>query len=232
MVHGLAPSSPNDVTDEELDQLSSIAKRHGKLKATHAAESPHSEEASRRMSGSTEVHRAIHIFEADLLVHLTYASEQDLRLVAERGVSVAACPRANAALGLRLPPIPQMLDAGINVSLGTDNVMLNQPDMFREMEFTLKAYRIEKAAARPLKPIEVLRMATINGARTLGIEEETGSIDEGKSADLLIMNLDRTLKNTQDLPTAIVHRAGAEDIDTVILRGEITYDRLMGKIRG
>jgi 5-methylthioadenosine/S-adenosylhomocysteine deaminase len=121
-----------------------------------------------------------------------------------------------------------MLDAGVNVCLGTDNVMLNQPDMFREMEFTLKAYRIEKTAARPLKPMEVLQMATINGARALRIEDQTGSIEEGKSADLLIMNLDRTLKNTQDLPTAVVHRAGAEDIDTVILRGEVVYDRLMG----
>ncbi|MEM3004211.1 MAG: amidohydrolase family protein [Candidatus Bathyarchaeia archaeon] len=231
-VDGLAPSSPNDVSDEYLSQLSRIAGIHGKLRATHAAESPSSEEVSRRMSRSTEVQRAIHIFKAELLVHLTYASEQDLRLVAESGVSVAACPRANAALGLRLPPVPQMLDAGINVCLGTDNVMLNQPDMFREMEFALKAYMLEKSAARPLKPMEVLQMATINGARALRIEDEAGSIDEGKSADLLIMNLNKALKNTQDLPTAIVHRASADDVDAVIIRGEVVYDRLMGEHQG
>jgi len=133
------------------------------------------------------------------------------------------------SLGLRLPPVPEMLDAGINVCLGTDNVMLNQPDMFREMEFTLKAYRMEKSAARSLDPMEILRMATINGARALGLAEETGSIEEGKSADLVTINLGRSLRNTQDLPTAIVHRAGAEDISSVILRGEVVYDRHMGK---
>ena len=228
-VHGLAPSSPNDVTDETLHQLSQIAKRHSKLRATHAAESPDSERISKSKSGLTEVQKALDHFEADLLVHLTYASQQDLRLVAERNVPVAVCPRANASLGLRLPPVPQMLDAGINVCLGTDNVMLNQPDMFREMEFTLKAYRIEKAATRSLSPTEVLRMATINGARALGIAEETGSIEEGKSADLAIIDLNRGLRNTQDLPLAIVHRAGTEDVSSVILRGEVVYDRHMGE---
>ena len=226
-VHGLAPSSPNDVTDETLRQLSRLAKQHSKLKTTHAAESPDSERISKSKSGLTEVQRAIDYFEASLLVHLTYASQQDLNLVAERGVPVVVCPRANASLGLRLPPVPEMLDAGINVCLGTDNVMLNQPDMFREMEFTLKAYRMEKAATRSLGPMEVLRMATINGAKALGISGETGSIEEGKSADLVIMDLDRSLRNTQDLPTAIVHRAGAEDISSVILRGEVVYDRHM-----
>jgi len=228
-VHGLAPSSPNDVTDESLRQLSQIAKQHNKLRATHAAESPDSERISKSGSGLTEVQRAIEHFEANLLVHLTYASQQDLKLVAERSVPVAVCPRANASLGLRLPPVPEMQDAGINVCLGTDNVMLNQPDMLREMEFTLKAYRIENAAARSLSPMEILRMATINGARALGIAEETGSIDEGKSADLVIIDLDRSLRNTKDLPTAIVHRAGAESISSVVLRGEVVYDRHMGK---
>ena len=228
-VNGLAPSSPNDVTDETLRQLSRLAKQHSKLRATHAAESPDSEKISKSRGGLTEVQRAIDYFEASLLVDLTYASQLDLNLVAERGVPVVVCPRANASLGLRLPPVPEMLDAGINVCLGTDNVMLNQPDMFREMEFALKAYRMEKAAARSLDPMEILRMATINGAKALGISEETGTIEEGKSADLVIMDLNRSLRNTQDLPTALVHRAGAEDISSVILRGEVVYDRHMGK---
>jgi len=95
-VHGLAPSSPNDVTDETLRQLFRLAKQHSKLRATHAAESPDSERISKSRSGLTEVQRAIDYFEANLLVHLTYASQQDLNLVAERGVPVVVCPRANA----------------------------------------------------------------------------------------------------------------------------------------
>jgi len=225
--HGLAPSSPNDITDEALQQLAEIAKEHRKLRATHAAENPESERVSKSRTGLTEVERAVEYFDVDLLVHLIYASQRDLDLVAERDIPVAVCPRANASLGLRLPPIPEMLDRGITVCLGTDNVMLNQPDMFREMEFTLKAYRIEKTATRHLSPKEILKMATINGARALKIDDETGSIKEGKSADLTVIDLNRNLKNTKDLLAALTHRAGAEDVSSVLIGGKIVFD--MGK---
>jgi len=229
ITQGLGPSSPNDLTDEALRQLAEIARAHGKLRAIHAAEHPDSERISKNRSGLTEVERAIKYFHADILVHLTYASPKDLDLSATYDTAVVSCPRANATLGLRLPPIPEMLDRGIAVGLGTDNVMLNSPNMFEEMGFTLKAYRIEKIASRYLSPKEVLQMATINGARALGIDNETGSIREGKSTDLVILDLTaRNLRYATDLITAVTHRVHVDNVSLVMAKGEIAYQHHMG----
>lgn len=233
VIQGIAPSSPNDVTDQALQQLAALAEAYKKLKAIHAAEHPDSEKISRDRSGLSEVERAIKYFGADILVHLTYASPRDLDLAAEHGIKVVSCPRANASLSLRLPPIPEMLDRGIIVSLGTDNVMLNSPNMFEEMEFTIKAYGIEKAASRRLEPKEVLQLATINGARALRIDHEAGSIEEGKFADLVVLDLTaRNLKYTTDLLTAVAHRARTDNVSLVLAKGEIAYQRHMGSGQG
>ncbi len=225
---GLAPSSPNDLTDAALSQMAMMAKKHGKLKAIHAAEHPSSLNISERRTGLTEVERAIKHFGADLLIHLIYATQQDLDLVAKNEVSVVCCPRSNASLGLKLPPIREMIDKGINVALGTDNVMLNPPDMFREMEFTLKAYSVWGLAKTGLNPKEVLKMATINGAKALKIENVTGSISEGKDADLVVLDFDAAnLRHTKDVLTAVVHRARPSNVKLVLIEGEIVYDGYM-----
>ena len=223
MTQGLALSSPNDITDEAMRQLADLAIKYKKLRAIHASEAPDSRNISVERSGLTEIERAIRFFDVNLLVHLTYASREDLDKVAKTETPVVICPRANASLGLKLPPITKMHDLGITVCLGTDNVMINQPNMFREMEFTLKAYRIERASSQYPNPRDILCMATINGARALGIGHKTGSIKEGKSADLAIINMNKNLRNVNDIYSALVHRTGAEDILTVLLRGEFSY---------
>ncbi len=229
ITQGLAPSSPNDLTDEALQQMAEIANVNGKLRAIHAGEHPDSERISKNRSHLTEVERAVKYYGADILVHLTYASPKDLDLAANHGIGVVACPRANATLGLKLPPIPEMLDRGIVVGLGTDNVMLNSPNMFEEMAFTLTAYRIEKIASRYLTSKEVLQMATINGAKALRIDHETGSIKEGKSADLVILDLTATnLRYATDPITTIPHRARVYNGSLVLSKGEIAYQRHMG----
>ena len=228
ITQGLAPSSPNDLTDEAMRQLAEITSGHGKLRAIHASEHPDSEKFSMARSKLTEVERAVRYYGADLLVHLTYASPKDLELVADNGIAVVACPRANATLGLKLPPVSEMLDRGILVGLGTDNVMLNSPNMFEEMAFTLKAYRIEKTSSRHLMPREVVQMATINSARALKVDGETGSIKEGKSADLAVLDLtSRNLKHAIELTTSIAHRARADNVSLVLVKGEIAYQRNM-----
>jgi cytosine/adenosine deaminase-related metal-dependent hydrolase len=114
------------------------------------------------------------------------------------------------------------------VALGTDNVMLNPPDMFREMEFTLKAYSVWGLAKTGLNPKEVLKMATINGAKALKIENVTGSISEGKDADLVVLDFDAAnLRHTKDVLTAVVHRARPSNVKLVLIEGEIVYDGYM-----
>ncbi len=226
MLHGYAPSAPNDLTDQALEQLASTAEKHGRFKATHAAEHPDSTAISKKRTGLSEVERAIKRFKADILVHLTYASQEDLKLVSTHGVSVVCCPSANALLGLNLPPIPEMLNQKTNVALGTDNTMLNPPSMMREMAFVLRMYGTNMLAERPITPREVLSMGTISGARALRIDNTTGSIKEGKSADIVVLDFDApNLRYTQDVVAAVVHRARDMNVKLVMIGGEIVYDR-------
>ena len=220
---GIALSSPNDMTDEAMRQLADFAIKNNKFRAIHASEVPDSKNISVERSGLTEIERTIRFFDVNLLVHLTYASKEDLDKVAKAETPVVICPRANATLGLKLPPLTKMHDLGITVCLGTDNVMINQPNMFREMEFTFKAYRMERVPNQYPSPRDILCMATINGARALGIGQKTGSIKEGKSADLAIINLNKNLRNIHDVYAALVNRTGAEDILTVLSRGKFSY---------
>jgi len=222
IVSGIAPSSPNDVTDAALGQLREYAARHGLLRGTHAAENPRSREIAIRRAGSSEVTRAIKFFGPDFIVHMIYCDEQEIELVASSGISLICCPRANRSLGLGLPPIRRFLDRGINVALGTDNVMLNSPDMFAEMDFLLMAYD-------RIRPAEILRMATINGARALKVEAELGSIEVGKEASFVAVNFaDRNLRFSKDPLLSLVHRARPHNVERTYIRGQVAYDRSGG----
>ncbi len=222
VVWGVAPSSPNDLTDSALIQLNEYARRHKLLKGIHAAEDRRSRQIAVKRSGISEVSRALEFYEPDFLVHMIYSEEADLDLVVSSEASVVCCPRANRALGLALPPIRKILDKGINVALGTDNVMLNPPDLFSEMEFVLKAFD-------RISPKEVLQMVTINAARTVKIDGEVGSLKEGKEATFMALNFgDRNLRFSRDHVVSIVHRARRRNVDKVYIKGEVTYDRARG----
>jgi cytosine/adenosine deaminase-related metal-dependent hydrolase len=130
-----------------------------------------------------------------------------LERVADSEMPVVVCPRSNLVTGVGAPPIRDLLDR-TTVALGTDNVMLNSPSMFREMEFAAK---LADVSAR-----EVLRMATLNGARIAGLD--CGVIEEGKAGKLLVLDGDSdNLAGAQDVVRAVVRRAGASDVSDVIL---------------
>jgi len=130
--------------------------------------------------------------------------------VADSGVPVAVCPRSNLVTGVGLPPVEDLLEH-TTVALGTDNVMLNSPSMFREMEFTAKLFDV---SAR-----EVLRMATLAGAEIAGLDR--GCIEPGREAHLLVLDGDSdNLAGARDIVRAVVRRAGTSDVQRVHLSGE------------
>jgi cytosine/adenosine deaminase-related metal-dependent hydrolase len=223
-VNGIVPTSPNDVTDEALRQLSSINEKNNWLRITHVAEDPSSIEISKKRTGLTEVERAINYFKADSLVHGIYLNEQDLDMIADENIPITCCPKANALLGLDLPLIPDMIKKEILVSLGTDNVMLNPPDMFKEMCFALTIYR-NKGSLNP-SPENIFQMATINGAKTLRIEKEFGSIEEGKRANLVFIKTNTNrLRFSKNILASIILRSESGDIELVLIDGEIAFKR-------
>ncbi len=122
-----------------------------------------------------------------------------------RALPVVVCPRSNLMTDVGLPDVRRMIDLGITVGVGTDNVMLNSPNMFEEMQLISKALLHDDR--------QVFKMCTLNGAEIMGIDQMTGSICEGKEGRVMV--LDRQSNNlwgTQNPMASVVRRARPSDI--------------------
>jgi cytosine/adenosine deaminase-related metal-dependent hydrolase len=153
----------------------------------------------------TDINPALDL-EPDLLVHMVHAQQPHLERVTDQSVPVTVCPRANAVLGVGRPPVRDLLEH-TTVALGTDNVMLNPPSMFREMAYTERQFDV---TAR-----EVLRMATTAGAEIAGLD--CGVVSPGRRAALTVLDGDSdNLAGSTDPVRAAVRRATALDVDRVV----------------
>jgi len=181
--------------DAEFGPQRNAARREGKPFAIHAGE-----------RDASDINPALDL-DPDLLVHMVHAEKLHLDRVEDIGIPVAVCPRSNLVTGVGLPPVADLLDR-TTVALGTDNVFLNSPSMFREMEFAAKCCDV------PAR--DVLQMATVNGAAIAGLD--CGAIAEGRDAKLLVLDGDSdNLAGTQDVVRSVVRRAGAGDVKRVVL---------------
>ena len=188
---GYGASGAND--DNFTEQRAAAAER-GVPFAIHAGE-----------PDSTDIDPALEL-EPDLLVHMVHAQQSHLERVADQSVPVTVCPRANTVLGVGRPPVRDLLDH-TTVALGTDNVMLNSPSMFREMAYTEREFDV---TAR-----EVLRMATTAGAEIAGFD--CGVISPGRRAALTVLDGDsHNLAGSTNPVSAVVRRATALDVDRVV----------------
>ena len=180
---GIALSGFGEIEDDVASTITKVCRKHSKPSSIHVAEYEDLQTESLKLKGKTEVERAL-IEGFNLLIHVTSPLRDDLKLIGEMGIPVVSCPRSNGSLGVGIPPIMDMIDHGINVCLGTDNIMFNSPNMFKEMEYALKVTRGYYKTYLP--PLEVFKMATLNPAKALGLN--IGSIKEGKIADIMLVN--------------------------------------------
>lgn len=208
---GFGISGANENSDATLGQYRQVAGE--KLVAIHTAESKETVEFSLKNTGRREVERVMEYLRPDIIVHMTQATGDEIALASKAGIVV--CPRANGVLGAGLPKVAGMLEKGCQVAIGTDNVMLNSPDMFRELDYLWKA---SHASGDFIEPRELLKMATVNGARMLRLN--SGCIEQGKDADLLFIDKRHAdLYPMHDPYAAIVHRAGRDSIAAVMAAG-------------
>ncbi|MGQ9851061.1 MAG: amidohydrolase family protein [Aggregatilineaceae bacterium] len=191
-----------------------------RLFAVHAAESRSAQEESLRRTGRTEIARVLD-WEPDLIIHLVHATAGDLAMVARRKTGVVSCPRSNGILGDGFPDLAAWHSAGIAFALGTDNVMFVAPDMLREMDFASRLGRGLAEDPTAVATRDILRAATIEGARALRLERELGSLAPGKQASFIAFNLDQPhLRYQHDPISALVHRAGRADIGAIYVAGQ------------
>ena len=156
---GIAPSGFGEITDEVANLIVEECNNAGKISSIHVAESESTQIESVEKSGKTEIGRGVDS-NFNQLVHCTNPKNDDLELIKNSNANVVVCPRANATLNVGIAPLNEMLDLGIKPVLGTDNLMLNSPDMFRELEFTIKIMSVNYNDY--LNPCELLKMATTN----------------------------------------------------------------------
>lgn len=161
-----------------------------------------------------------------IAVHFLAANNRDINMLAKAGASVVHCPSVwmNAAIGPKhWTPIRSLYEAGVNITLGTDSSggWIEGSDMFTEMRNCILMSNFLYGAGW-LKPVDVLKMATINGAKALGIEKETGSLEVGKSADVILLKFDQpSLQLSTDIPAMIVYGSSGRDVQTVLIDGRI-----------
>lgn len=168
------------------------------------------------------------IFDVPVIgAHLVHVSEDDISLLKKYGVSAAHNPTSNLKLGSGISPVKQMLDAGVNVALGTDGAASNNNlDMFEEMHLAALihkgvGYDPERVTAR-----QAFRMATANGAKAVGFGADSGIIRAGMKADLILLDMDKPhLCPVNDPYSAIAYSAQSSDVDTVIVDGNILMEK-------
>lgn len=207
---GIGLSGVEDVDSEIMLQIAEVCNQEGKLAMIHVAEYYDLQEQSVQMTNQTEVERALRAGFTNL-VHVTYPIMQDLTLLSSTSPCIIACPRSNGMLSVGVPPVSAYVEEQIDVALGTDNVMFNKPDMFREMEYTLKAVR--GSYKNKITAHDVLKMATINGFKILGKDI---SIQEGNISDILVI-----LQKSEDPYLSIVNRSSSEDIVNFIMGNQM-----------
>jgi 5-methylthioadenosine/S-adenosylhomocysteine deaminase len=220
-----APRFAISCTRELLEKVACLANERRLLVHTHASENRDEIAAVEHLTGRRNIEYLRDVGLSGphvVLAHCIWIDDRELEILYQSGTRVAHCPSSNLKLGSGFARIKEMLERGIDVSLGADGAPCNNRlDMFTEMR---TAALLQKALHGPqcMPALTTLRMATIDGAKALGLDGEIGSIEAGKRADLTLLNLEKLHAAPQpDLISTIVYAGCASDVETVIIGGRI-----------
>ena len=227
-----APHAPYSVSDAPLRRVATLANELDLPIHMHMHETQAEVEGSLGAHGVRPIARVqgFGMVNPSLIaVHMTQLSETEIELTAEAGTHVVHCPQSNLKLASGHCPVGALLDAGVNVALGTDGAASNNDlDMFSEMQTAaLYAKGITSDACR-LPAEQAIAMATIHGAKALGIDDITGSLTPGKSADLIAVDLSQPETQPVYSPISqLVYAAGREQVRHAWIRGrQVLHDRM------
>ena len=223
---GVAPMHPCHVSKEMLLRAKEVSDSFGVPYHTHTGESRGDQDLNVKIHGKTDVE---FLNELGILgprymsVHSVWVSDDDIKNMARAGVHVVHNPVSNMYLGSGAAKIPEMREAGINIALGSDGpASNNNQDLIQSMKFAACLHKLNKLDPAIIRAQDVLDMATINGARALGLENEIGSLEAGKKADIIIVDMEKpNIAPVHDLVASLVYCANGSDVDTVIIDGRI-----------
>ena len=220
-----APRFALSCTRRLLEEVAVLARERSLLVHTHASENRTEIELVERATGKRNIE---YLHEVGLaaphvvMAHCVHPNESELQILSATGTRVSHCPSSNLKLGSGIAPVTEMLARGISVSLGADGAPCNNRlDMLTEMRTAALLQKVT-SGTEALPARQALRMATIEGARALGLEREIGSLETGKRADLLLLDMERLhLTPHPEVVSAIVYGAQSADVRTVLIDGRI-----------
>lgn len=223
----LGPHAPYTCDDAYMRIVSQEAKKNHMGIHVHLSESESEIQQIQEKYGCSPIEMADQngLFDVPAIAaHCVQITEKDMEILKKKNVSVVTNPASNMKLGNGFAPVPAMLEKGINVCLGTDGAASNNSlNMFHELSLLTLIHKGVKRTPQCVSAREGFRIATINGARALGLEKETGSLEEGKKADIAILNLNTpSLTPRNNLLAGLSYSANGSEVETVIIDGKIT----------
>lgn len=226
----IAPHAPYTCSREVLQAARSLADEFGAPLLTHVSETQDEQKQILEKYGKSPT---AWLDEVGFLgprlsvAHGVWLTPEDMKLLVERKVSLSHNPESNMKLGSGIAPIAAARRAGVVVGLGTDGAAgsNNDLDMLDAMDFAGKLAKVSALDPTPLTAPELLRMATIDGAKALGLEHLVGSIEPGKRADLIVVDLDNSHSQPVfDLASTVVYASRAGDVSLTVVDGKILWD--------
>ncbi|HJQ33608.1 MAG TPA: amidohydrolase [Pyrinomonadaceae bacterium] len=222
----IAPHAPYTVSEAHLKEVRSFSDQTGAPVVTHVAETRKEVEDITRDHGATPVEYLARIGFLSLrtvAAHTVHLTDNEIKLLRQYSVGSVHNPQSNMKLASGVAPVPQMLKAGVAVGLGTDGAASNNDlDMWEEMDTAAKLHKLTSNDPKVLSAVEALAMATIYGARALHMEGQIGSLEEGKRADIVVVDLDALHQTPRyNIYSHLVYATKAADVRTVVIEGRV-----------
>ncbi len=226
----VAPHAAYTVSGDHLIEAHRLATELDVPLLIHLAEDRAEIERVRQATGQTPVEYLADLGVLDdrvIAAHMVWPTDAEIELLAQRGVGVAHCPQSNMKVAAGVAPVPTMLTAGVAVGLGTDGAASNNDlDLWEEIDTAAKLHKVTSGDPKVVKARDALRMATLLGARAIDMENEIGSLEVGKRADLIVVRTDGFHQTPYYDPYSLLtYSTKSSDVETVIVEGRVVVEQ-------
>ncbi len=226
IIPAIAPHAPYTVSEEHLKAARAFSDRTGAPIVTHVSETKFEVDESLKNKGATPVaylERIGFLNNKVIAAHMVWPQGDDIAVLQRRGVGVVHNPQSNMKLASGVAPVPKMMDAGVHVGLGTDGAASNNDlNMWEEMDTVAKLHKVFSGDPKLISAQQAFEFATIRGAQALHLENEIGSIEVGKRADILIITRDSLNQiPLYNIYSDLVYATKGSDVETVIINGQL-----------
>ena len=231
LIHpALFPHSLYTCSPGLLKQCQNLAELYGVPLIIHLAETQMELKEVYKKYGQSPVNHMenLGLLSSSLIAcHCVWLTETEMDLLARRGVKVVHNPESNMKLASGVAPVPELLARGVPVGLGTDGCASNNNlDLFQEMDTAAKLHKVHRLDPTVMPSDKVLHMATLGGAKVLGLDKEIGSLEVGKKADIIILDLNRPhLQPIYNFASHLVYSATGADVRDVIIDGQLVMEK-------